>query len=169
MLTKRQQQVLRDMQMDGCAVKTHGNRHWSTALSRDGRFRASASTIYALVDAELAATGPGNSGCDVAALTAEGEEWCELVAATLSKRQQEMLCEILTCECGNFAIESGNGLWFVWDHEYSANTVYALSDVGLLGFVIEDGDLVEGCRFVGVAALTPAGHRVAEILTRSAS
>lgn len=158
MLTKRQQQVLRSMQTDGCAVKTHGNRHWST-----GWASAASSTIYALVDAELAATGPGNSGCDVAALTAEGEELLELVAATLSRRQQELLT--LTYREGDCWKSQIGGFWFTGGDHFSASTVYTLIDLGLAGWGCIDDDTSYSERI----ELIPAGHRVAEILTRSRS
>lgn len=162
MLTKRQQQVLRGMRTDGCAVKTHGNRHWSTALSSDGQYRASSSTIYALVDAELAATGPGNSGCDIAALTAEGEELLELVATTLSRRQQELVLRIYReDDCWKSQLR---GLWFTVGNYFSASTVYTLIDLGLAGWgFVDDASHPERIE------LTPDGHRSAEILTRSRS
>lgn len=170
MLTKRQQEVLRRLQShfadDGYAFKSEDHRSlWNVDF---GEYCA-ASTLYHLIDAELAGMGELNK-VDVVALTPRGRELAAMLTATLTKRQQQAL-QLLQREAYAFKSDLvflGYGLWVVGDVNIdgdearcSASTLYYLADAELIGFGVNPD--TGG----NIAALTPRGRRLAALLPRS--
>jgi len=155
MLTKRQQVVLRNLS------KTYAFKAWDGAyLFMDVNDATSAATLYRLIDAELAALGIDSDGDAVVETTERGDELVELLTTSLTKRQQEVLKSLL--QLSGFGKSSYNGCWVdpcrsVFEVWVSPTTIYFLTDAELVGIGLDDGG-------DPIAALTPRGRRLAELL-----
>lgn len=160
-LTKRQQVVLlgRFNQTETARKSIYRPGQWVTAAGY-----TSAALLYRLADSGLigfGVEGGGSVDCYYAVPTAEGERIRELTqGVSLSRRQQELLVAALysSCRFTKYANRLGrDGLWFTWSDNtnYSASTLYALADMGLLAFT-------SPCH----AVLTPDGEELATLLSQ---
>lgn len=156
-LTKRQQRILGEIADLPGFKSTDRKGLWCIGLACD---YTSPAVIYRLVDAALA--GMGTDGDEVVATTPEGTELAELLTSALTKRQQQVLTLLLREYA--FPVNDGSGLWCAGDSVQddepfcSASTLYSLTDAELIGF----GSVPDGSEHI--AALTPRGRRLAELL-----
>lgn len=167
-LTKRQQQVLRFLQREGYGLPSgDGTGRWCPgSVPIDGESaHCAASTLYALLDLALLALGSRYTGDIVCELTECGEELAELLTATLTKRQQQVLKSLLQIDVFSQST-FGNGYWVdpcgaACDIWVAPSTIYFLVDAELVGLGVSPGTLDH------IVALTPRGRRLAELLSRS--
>ncbi len=157
MLTKRQQVVLSKIRAT-YAYFGRLTKRWRFACDFTGS--TSASTLYRLIDAELAALGVHACGDAVVETTERGDELVELLTTSLTKRQQEVLKSLL--QVSGFGKSQYNGCWVnpcrsVFEVWVSPTTIYFLTNAELVGIGLDDGG-------DPIAALTPRGRRLAELL-----
>ncbi len=163
MLTKRQQAVLRAVSSRYAFKDCDGQ--W-LLMSDEDDYVTSSSTLYRLIDAELAALGIVADGDAVVEATERGEELAGLLAASLTKRQQAVLKALLDFETSGdvgYAFPSAvrKGLWNFSNIDFcSASTVYTLVNAELIGLGVGVGMVSDRTD----AALTPRGRRLAELL-----
>lgn len=163
MLTRRQQQVMQHLVGKGgygYAVKRAGFATWLLPWFHGAHDWTSAATLYALLDVALLALGRRDDGDAVCELTDEGVELAELLTSTLTKRQQQVLKSLLVGD--GFHKSQYNGCWLdpwgtIYDAWVAPSTVYFLVDAELVGLGINETSKA-------VAALTPRGRRLAELL-----